>query len=116
MMILMTLLMLPGISDVSPVDYLVVALQHDSMYADPFPGDILVFLESEDSTTSVESAEHYFDFVFRENHEPGGAGDPDTAPVIDRFRVYTDGTIMWFSPLPGMYIPWEDYIAGLTGL
>ncbi len=109
MLILLTLMLQITPDEFPPVDYLVQCLQEDSMYSDPFPGDIMIILEREDST------DHYFDFALREDHE-GGAGDPATCPVIDRFRVYADGTILWFSPLPGMYISWEDYIAGITGL
>ena len=116
MILLMILLLQPLPDDFSPVDYLVACLQHDSMYAEPFPDDVMIILEQEDTTTCRGSHDHYYDIVLRENHLPGGEGDPSTAPVLDRFRVNADGTILWFSPLPGMYIPWEDYTAGITGL
>ncbi len=116
MILLMILLLQPVPDDFSPAGYLLDCLQNNSMYPDPFPEDVLIFLEDEDSTACGDSLNHYFDITFRENHEIGGVGDPNTAPVIDRFRVYRDGTILWFSPLPGMYIPWEDYIAGITEL
>lgn len=116
MILLMIVLLQPVPADFSPVDCLVDSLQNNSMYPDPFPEDVLIMLEGEDTSTCIDSDDQYFDFAFRENHEPGGSGDPNTCPVIDRFRVYRNGTIFWFSPLPGMYIPWEDYIAGITGL
>ncbi len=116
MILLLILILQPLPDDFSPVDCLLDSLQYNSIYPDPFPEDVLIMLEDEDTSTCIDSDDHYFDFVLRENHKPGGPGDPNTSPVIDRFRVYSDGTILWFSPLPGMYIAWEDFLAGVTGL
>lgn len=35
-----------------------------------------------------ETTEAYFEFVLREIHNAKCGGDPDTSPVIDRYRVY----------------------------
>ncbi|OPL18199.1 MAG: hypothetical protein AVO35_06760 [Candidatus Aegiribacteria sp. MLS_C] len=46
------------------------------------------------------------DTVIREVHGPGGEGDPNTAPVLDRFRVCSRcGGILWWHPLRGEYMP-----------
>ncbi len=98
------------------VDYLADALVREAVYAEPFPENVMFIVEDEDSTTCSGSFDHFFDIAIRENHTAETGGDPATAPVLDRFRVYIDGTILWWSPLPGMYIPWEDFLNGITGL
>lgn len=98
------------------VNYLENALVRASVYAEPFPDNAMFIVEYEDSTTCVGSFDHFFDIAIRENHTAETGGDPDAAPVLDRFRVYVDGTVLWWSPLPGMYIPWDDFVSGITDL
>lgn len=58
----------------------------------------------------------YHDVALREVHREGGPGDPITAPIVDRFRVYDrTGEILWWHPLHGEFIPywvlltsWDD--------
>lgn len=98
------------------VNYLRNVLTQEAVYAEPFPENAMFIIEDEDSTTCSSSFDHFFDIAIRENHTAETGGDPNTAPVIDRFRVYIDGTILWWSPLPGMYIPFDDYLNGITEL
>ncbi len=98
------------------VDYLRNALTAAAVYAEPFPENVMFMVEDEDSSTCSGSFDHFFDIAIREKHTAETGGDPNTAPVLDRFRVYIDGTILWWSPLPGMYISWEDFLSGVTGL
>lgn len=101
---------------VHPPDFLQERLEADSVYSETIGEGLLLFVEYEDSTTSTGEPGHYFRIAIRENHEIGGEGDPNTCPVRDRFKVYTDGRIFWWSPLPGMYIPYCDFIEGVTEL
>jgi len=96
--------------------YLITVLTDAMVYEEPFPEHVMFIVENEDSTTCSGSFDHYFDITLREVHTPETGGDPNTAPVIDRFRVYIDGPILWWSPLPGMYVPWEDFLRGRTDL
>ncbi len=53
----------------------------------------------------------YFDIAIREVHQPGGSGDPNTAPVVDRFRVYSRGEVIWFRMPQGEFVPFEERLA-----
>lgn len=53
--------------------------------------------------------EDYFDFAIRERHEGNCPGDPQTTPIVDRFRVYRNTKeIRWYEPTEG---EWHAYIA-----
>ena len=56
-------------------------LQHDQVYAKRISLDCVTF-DTEETTGA------YFQFVLRENHTAKCGGDPDTNPVVDRYRVY----------------------------
>jgi len=55
-----------------------------------------------------EGYRDYFDIAIREVHQPGGPGDPNTAPIVDRFRVYTRGEVIWFRMPQGEFVPFEE--------
>jgi hypothetical protein len=55
----------------------------------------------------------YFDIAIREVHVPGGSGDPNISPVIDRFRVYRRGEVIWWHPLYGEFVPFEECLENL---
>ena len=48
--------------------------------------------------------------------DPGETVSDDSLPLLDRFRVYTDGRILYFSSIPGFFIPYEDFLRGRTEL
>ena len=56
MILLMILLLQPVPDDFSPVDFLVTALQTDSMYSNPFPEDVLIILAERATTRKFD---HY---------------------------------------------------------
>src|SRR5438105_8841697 len=56
-------------------------LKHDGVYTHRISLDCVGYGTEE--TTDV-----YFQFVLRENHNAKCDGDPETSPVIDRYRVY----------------------------
>lgn len=98
------------------VTYLIMVLEDSGVYEETFPDNVLLIVEEEDSSTCRDSFEHYFDIALRENHTPETGGDPVTAPVIDRFRVYRGGEILYFNPVAGMYVPYEDFLEGIMEL
>ena len=54
----------------------------------------------------------YRDVAIREVHREGGSGDPDTAPIVDRFRIYSfTGEILWWQPLCGEFVPYRELLA-----
>ncbi len=58
----------------------------------------------------------YTDIAIWELFDPGVPATDDSLPLLDRFRVYTDGRILYFSPIPGLLIPYEDFLRGRTDL
>lgn len=49
----------------------------------------------------------WFDFAVREKHGGGCAGDPDTAPIVDRFRVMRNtGRLLWYDVAEDSYVPY----------
>jgi hypothetical protein len=53
-----------------------------------------------------ETADAYFPFVLRENHNAKCGGDPETSPVVDRYRVYRrSGKIKWLEPIEDNWRP-----------
>jgi hypothetical protein len=48
-----------------------------------------------------------FDMAIREKHGGPCPGDPNTAPVVDRFRVTGDRVIFWLNP-QGEYVDYEQ--------
>jgi hypothetical protein len=60
---------------------LVHTLEHDKVYTRRISLDCVTYGTEE--TTAA-----YFQFVLRENHTAQCGGDPETTPVVDRYRVY----------------------------
>lgn len=56
-------------------------LKHDGVYAQRISLNCVTYGVEE--TTGA-----YFQFVLRENHNAKCGGDPETSPVVDRYRVY----------------------------
>ena len=51
----------------------------------------------------------YLDFVIHEKHGEKCPGDPNTSPIVDRFRVnrFTK-KIQWYEPTEGEWHPYRD--------
>jgi hypothetical protein len=56
-------------------------LKHDGVYTHRISLDCV-------SYSTEETTDAYFQFVLRENHNAKCGGDPETSPVVDRYRVY----------------------------
>jgi hypothetical protein len=98
------------------IDYLVDCLERDSAYEAGLLEHSSFSIEEEGTRDTEGGTRHYFDIAMLEIHTPEGPGDPSTAPVRDRFRVYASGRILYYSPVPGMYIPYKDFLEGRTDL
>jgi len=60
---------------------LVRALKHDQVYAKRISLDCVTY-------DTEETTDAYFQFALREKHDAKCGGDPETSPVVDRYRVY----------------------------
>src|SRR5437870_8113616 len=80
---------------------LVRTLKHDRVYAKRISLDCISYVT--DETTSA-----YFPFVLRENHNAKCGGDPETSPVVDRYRVYRrSGKIEWLERIEDKWRPYD---------
>jgi hypothetical protein len=76
-------------------------LKHDGVYADRISLNCITYGTEE--TTSA-----YFQFVLRENHNAKCGGDPETSPVVDRYRVYRkSGKIEWLERVKDNWQPYN---------
>ena len=76
-------------------------LKHDGVYAHRISLDCVTYGTEE--TTDI-----YFQFVLRENHNAKCRGNPDTSPVVDRYRVYRrSGKIKWLEPTEDTWRPYN---------
>jgi len=49
-----------------------------------------------------------YDIEVREKHEGSCGGDPDVAPIVDRYRVDTKTKTIWhYDPLDDEYLPYD---------
>ena len=69
-----------GLTEDAALNLLIRTVEHDNVYAKRISLDCMTF-ETEETTRT------YFEFALRENHTAKCGGDPDTNPVIDRYRV-----------------------------
>ena len=69
---------------------LVRTLKHDRVYAKRISLDCVTY-DTEETTNA------YFQFAIREKHDAKCGGDPETSPIVDRYRVYRrSGKIKWW--------------------
>src|SRR5436190_1579354 len=69
------------LSEDAAVNLLLQTLKRDHVYDHRISLDCVTF-------GTVETTRIYFEFVLREDHTAKCGGDPDTNPVVDRYRVH----------------------------
>jgi hypothetical protein len=75
-------------------------LKRDHVYANRISLDCITY-------GTEETTDAYFQFVLREKHNAKCGGDPETSPVVDRYRVYRrSGKIEWWEPTEDT---WQRY-------
>jgi hypothetical protein len=88
------------LSENAALSLLLRTLKHDRVYAARISLDCVTFV-------TEEKTDSYFQFVLRENHTAPCGGDPETSPVVDRYRIYRgSGKIEWLEPVQGN---WQRY-------
>ncbi len=91
------------------LDFLIEKLSEDSVYRSSFP-EGLSFSPEYIGNIPEDVYRDYYDIAIREVHRSGGLGDPNTAPIVDRFRIYDRGEIIWFKPVIGMFVLYEEIL------
>jgi hypothetical protein len=80
---------------------LVRTLKHDHVYAKRISLDCVTY-DTEETTNA------YFQFALREKHDAKCGGDPETSPVLDRYRVYRrSGKIQWLEAIEDKWRPYD---------
>ena len=69
-----------GLDEIAALNLLFQTLQHDHVYEKRISLNCITF-------TTDEITRTYFEFALHEKHDAKCGGDPDTSPVIDRYRV-----------------------------
>jgi hypothetical protein len=76
-------------------------LKHDGVYTHRISLDCVIY-------STEEKTAAYFQFVLRENHTAECGGDPETSPVVDRYRVYrASGKIEWLERIEDNWQPYD---------
>jgi hypothetical protein len=83
------------------LDILVAQIQKDKLYDSWTTLACLIF-------STEEKTKNHFDFVIREKHGGQCPGDPNTSPIVDRFRVdRMSKKIQWYERLEGKFVPYK---------
>lgn len=83
------------------LDILVSQIQKDKLYDSWTTLSCLSFF-------TEEKTKDYFDFAIHEKHGGRCPGNPNTSPVVDRFRVNRlTQKIQWYEPTTGALQPYE---------
>ncbi|MCD4702591.1 MAG: hypothetical protein K8S24_12125 [Candidatus Aegiribacteria sp.] len=101
---------IPKVADSSheAIGYLLERLLEDGVYDAVTIEDISFGVEYLDNLPA-NAWRDYCDIAVREVHRPGGEGDPNTAPIRNRFRVYSrGGEILWFNRVIGVFLPYSE--------
>lgn len=89
------------LSEDAALALLVSTLKHDNVYAHRIALDCVTY-------DTEETGAAYFQFALRENHTAPCGGDPETSPVVDRYRVYrVSGKIEWLERIEDSWRPYN---------
>ena len=80
---------------------LVRTLKHERVYAKRISLDCITY-------DTEETTDAYFQFALREKHDAKCGGDPETSPVVDRYRVYRRAEkIKWWESTEDKWRPYD---------
>ncbi len=83
------------------LDIVAARVQKDHLYDSWTTASCLTFLVE-------EKTKDYIDIAIREKHEGKCEGDPNTSPIVDRFRVHRmTKRIKWYEPAEGEFHPYR---------
>ncbi|KLD77017.1 hypothetical protein FZ025_04145 [Xanthomonas hyacinthi] len=91
------------------LDMLEARLAADHVYADAQCLQYAAETDAESAADAaaalpVATASAAIEFAVREKHGDGCPGDPQTAPVRDRYRVERSGAILWYDAAEGGFV------------
>jgi hypothetical protein len=90
-----------SLTEDAALNLLLDTLKHDRVYAKRISLDCISF-ETEETTRT------YFEIAVREKHDAKCGGDPETSPVIDRYRINrASGKIEWNDAVNEAWLPYD---------
>ena len=90
-----------GLDEEAALNLLLQTLERDRVYEKRISLDCVTF-GTDDITRT------YFEFALREKHNAKCGGDPDTTPIVDRYRVHRGfGKIDWFDVVKDNWQPYN---------
>jgi hypothetical protein len=93
-----------SLTEKQALDILVSQIQKDKLYDSWTSMSCLSFV-------TEEKTKNHFDFAIHEKHGGQCPGDPNTYPVVDRFRVScTTKEIYWYEPAEGNFLPYKEVL------
>ena len=98
------------------ITYLSNCLRMDKVYEDGVLQTAYFMIEMMGKLSDTAESD-YTDIAIRIPCDPGeeiAAGD--SLPLLDRYRVYTNGQILYFSSIQGIFIPYVDFLSERTEL
>ena len=90
-----------ALTEDAALNILLHKLEHDHVYTKRISLDCVTF-DTEETTRT------YFQVALREKHDKKCGGDPDTSPVIDRYRVNrASGKLDWYDAASDNWQPYD---------
>ncbi|PPV07810.1 hypothetical protein XBLMG947_0346 [Xanthomonas bromi] len=89
-----------GDAQARALNVLEARLQSDHVY----PDNCISIMAEQADPPSPDA----FEFAVHERHGDGCPGDPRTSPVRDRFRVQTDGTLLWYDVVNADFVGYAE--------
>jgi len=87
------------------LDILADQFKKDKLYEGRITISCLLFI-------TEEATEKYFDFAVREKHGGECPGDPNTSPIVDRFRINRmTKEIQWYDVLDADFVPYNTMLS-----
>ena len=84
-------------------------IKKDKLYNKRFSLECLIF--------ATEKTKENIDVAIHEKHDGKCPGDPNTSPVVDRFRIdRTTKEIEWFDVLNSEFVPYKYYSSFGVGI
>jgi hypothetical protein len=91
----------PPLDETAALHLLNRTLKRDDVYAHRISLDCVTYM-------TEETTRDHFEFALREKHDTKCGGDPETSPILDRYRVYRrSGKIKWWEATEDKWLPYD---------
>jgi hypothetical protein len=93
------------VTEKQALDTLEEQIKKDKLYDNRLTFSCLLFI-------TEETTENYFDFAVHEKHGGECQGDPNTSPIVDRFRINRiTKEIQWYDVVEDGFVPYGTMLS-----